>query len=56
MKRRKKIIFFECRGAFVARVGEFFLWQGVLDFFYQWQGIFLQEYWNFFFNGSVFLE
>lgn len=55
MKRRKKIFFFECCGAFVARVGEFFFGRGI-GFFYQWQGIFLQEYWNFFFNGSVFLE
>lgn len=29
MKRRKKIIFFECRGAFVARVGEIFCGRGL---------------------------
>ncbi|MBR3958788.1 MAG: hypothetical protein IKJ81_01915 [Bacteroidales bacterium] len=55
MKRRKKIFFFECRGAFVARVGEFFCgrgyWsflsmagffcgRGIGIFFFQWQWIF----------------
>lgn len=32
MKRRKKIFFFECRGAFVARVGEFFCGMGYWSF------------------------
>lgn len=56
MKRRKKIIFFECCGAFVARVGEFFV-AGGIGLFYQWQGIFFAGVLEFFFfNGSGFLE
>lgn len=41
--------------SFCSKGGGVFLWR-VIGLFYQWQGIFLQGYWNFFFNGSGFLE
>jgi len=56
MKRRKKIIFFECCGAFVARVGEFFCGRGYWSFLSMAVDFWSKGIGIFFFKGSGFLE
>ena len=52
MKRRKKYFFFECRGAFVARVREFFCGRGYWSFL-SMAGDFSAGVLEFFFSMAV---